>query len=603
MSGDLTTDRRQLRDEIMEQVKQEMALAWQDELEHDAKLRKPRLDHTIETPEPFATWLNMAPEPEQPLPGLTEVLAFEQRNELGDAEMFQALHEGKHVFDHAAKKWMDYDGVVWRPDSVANAKRLAMTSIPEVYENALRELKGQLEDEQAKADTKLGKLRNELADAEQQENKDLSGMLKDRMRQAEKEFAAVSGTLGKKREALVKRVKSLRGNNRAVSVLEVARAGKGSLGVSGDEWETHPTLFAVANGVVDLETGKLFPSRPDLYLQNASPFPYLGLYAHSAWWDDHLRKVFCGDERLISYFEWAVGCSVTGYRFNKDIWVAYGPQANNGKSATFNTIKDVMGGYATTIKVDLLLDDGMASRGPDPDLMVIDGLRLGIASEAGKKAKFSIERIKGITGGDDVRARGLFADSKIIKSMVKLWLHTNSIPKMSGYDPGFMLRLKVVPFMARFTERPQEVDPEKHVYQAMDESAFRQVQKKEFPYVLSWILRCARKFFRNPRYELPEVVKRFTTDYFDDQDTIGQFINACCVLTDDAKTQAKDLYNAFRKYCSEELSYKEDHIMSQRSFGTDLKNRFKRHESNVAYYLGIALKPEWEAQGKLEGTG
>ena len=593
--------RRALRERILAQIEEEKQLAWKDELERDAKLKNKRLDHSRTEPEPFATWENVAPEkPKEPY-GASDILSFCYRNELGDAELFQDILKGEYVFDHLSGKWMQYNGVIWQPDPVANTKRLAMTILPDTYERGAFLLRQQLEDEQVKAEKKLDQLKQQLDEASPGDEGIVSA-LEDKVEDAEKRLGELSGKIGKKQKTLNERARQLRGNNRAVSVLKVAASGTDSLGVSGEEWERHPNLFAVANGVVDLETGKLIRSSPDLYLQKGSPYPYTGLCSCSDWWDEHLWKVFCGDARLIDYFEWAVGYSVTGFRYNKDIWVAYGPQADNGKSATFNTIKAVVGGYATTIKVDLLLDDGNSNKGPDPDLMVIDGLRMGIASEAGEKAKFSIDRIKAITGGDDVRARGLFADSKIIESMVKLWLHTNSIPKLSGYDPGFKLRLKVVPFLARFTPRPEELDPHKHVYQAMDQHSFKLMQEREAPAILSWVLRCARKFFLSPRYDPPDVVLRYTTEYFEDQDTVGQFLSACCIMNDDAKTQAKDLYSAFCRYSKDELGIGEKYVLSLRVFGSELGKRYEKHSSNKVFYKGLELRQEWREQEKLPAT-
>ena len=510
MTDTQVTARDALRAEILAEVAAEQAEAWAAERASEDKLKVKRLDHGRELPDTVALWNNLPPEKDPPRPGLGDVLGYEYRNELGDAELYQRMQAGKYALDHSVGKngtWMEYDGVVWKVDAVAHARRLAMTTLPEVYESAATYLKGEYDTAREKYERQLDEVKRELDTAQADEDPDVYTVqtLRDKQKVLEREFSVYEKDSSSKRKRLRDRARALRTNMRATNVLKTASSGKSSLGLDGDGWDKYPNLFAVANGVVDLETGRLIRSRSGLYLQKSSPYPYIGLSALSRWWDDHLGKVFCYNYELIDYFEWSMGYSITGIRHNKDIWVAYGPQADNGKSATFNTIKDVVGGYATTIKVDLLLDDGMPNKGPDPDIMVINALRLGLASEAGEKAKF-IERIKAITGGDDVRARGLYTDSKVIDSFVKLWLHTNSIPNMSGYDPGFKLRLKIVPFSARFTTREDEVCPERNVYRAMNQNAFKMLQKQEAPYVLAWLLRCARKFYMNPDYKPPQCV-------------------------------------------------------------------------------------------------
>lgn len=585
--------RAKLREVILAQVEEERRMTWQKELEQDAKFKNPRLNHELETPHRFALWKNMAPEKPAPAPEVPDMLRYEDHNEQGDGELLQTRQAGQFVFDHTIQKWMHFNGVIWEEDSIAQAEKLPMDELAKLYDAAADKLAEQLADEQIKAEAKLAQLEAEQDAARQNREDEKLVSLGWELDKAKKELARLTGTLGAKKKRLQERARKLRGRTRAMNVLKVASTGKGSLGISGKEWEQHPLLMACADGLVDLETGRLFRSTPGHYLRKASPMPYVGLGTYSNWWESHLRKIFCGDEELVTYFEHIVGYSVTGERYNKDIWVAYGPQADNGKSFTFNTIKSVVGDYATTIKVDVLLDDGRDGKGPDPDMMVLDGLRMGLASEAGEKARFSIEKIKAITGGDDVRARGMYMDSKIIQSKVKLWLHTNTIPKLTGYDPGFQLRLKVIPFMAKFT-RQEEADPKRFIYPAMDQQEARIIQQREGPAIFAWVLRCAWKFLRNTHYSTPSSVSQFTKEYFDEQDLLKQFLDACCNEAPDEETQAKYLYAAFKKYCMEELGTPESRLMSLTRFGTELQKRYRRISRNRIYYSGLTLKSEWK---------
>jgi len=587
-----SVDRASLRKELLAQIAAEQQLAWSEELAADSKLRTKRLNHDVTEPDIVQTWKNLAPAPAPQPPGTAQILQAEARNELGDAELLQDLAQD-FVFDHGAQSWMRFNGVIWTRDVLADARRLPMVQLADLYEMAAAKMISELEDIKAASEARLTKLKSDLDEASNAGDGATIAALKAVITQEEAKAQKIKGAKNTQTKRLAERAKRLRGKTRATAVLEVAAAGEGSLGISGEEWETHPLLFACSNGVVDLETGRLMPSSHKLYLKKASPYPYIGLTASTGWWEDHLAKVFCGNEILIDYFERVIGYSVTGLRVNKDIWVAYGPQADNGKSATFNTIKTVVGDYATTIKVDMLLDDGKADKGPDPDLMVIDGLRLGLASEAGGRARFSIERIKAVTGGDDVRARGLYTDSRIIKSYAKLWLHTNTIPQLSGYDPGFQLRLKIVPFLARFTMRPQDVDESQHIYRAIDQAAFAEIKKREAPYILAWVLRCARKFLANPHYTTPDMVNQYTQTYFEEEDLVGQFITCCCTEDPAAKTQAKNLYSAFKKFCIDEQGIAEKNVKSAVTFGRDMAKRYERRTSNVIYYNGISLKPYW----------
>ena len=411
------------------------------------------------------------------------------------------------------------------------------------------------------------------------------------------EYAALRKKGAAAKKTTEDRARALRGVRRSGDVLRMATLGKYSLGRTGAEFDQHPTLLPCANGVIDLETGRLLKPDPKLYMTKGSPFPYLGLHAHSEWWEDHLDKIFCKNDELREYFEWAIGASINGLLVNKDCYVALGPLANNGKSVTFNTILKAFGNYGDTIAVSVLLekDKGGRNDGPDPELMVLDGLRMGVASEAGKKARFSMERIKAITGGDSIRARGMYANSKIIKSSVKLWLHTNDVPTMSGYDPGFVQRLKIIPFRAQFVPAA-EADPQNHRYAALPKLELERAQEAAYPSILSWLIRCSVFFFRNQGYRPPDFIKQETADYFTENDYVGQFLENCCIQEKGRKVKSGALYKAFRRWCMDEVCIPEKALMAAKTFSLDLQ---RRQDISVAtrrpsiVFEGLELNQEW----------
>lgn len=581
--------------EIRAQVEEERRLVWRLCLERDKGAVK-RFDHKRdEPPAGPALWEGLAPPPPPARPSIAELTLACSRNELGDAEIFQRMHAGRFAYDYPAKTWMQYNNVVWVEDVKRNANRSVMDTA-ELYELAAVETQEVLDEAIAKRDAEVYDLeqKKELAEASGDKNggKEIDAEIK----RTRGEHGKLIGPLEKKKATLRGRASALRSDKRAVKVLKVSAEGERSLALSGREWDKHPLLFACSNGVVDMETGRLLKPKHTLYLRKCSPYPFIGLHEWHPFWDDHLRKVFCGNEVLIEYFEHCIGYSATGLQYNKDFWCAFGPHADNGKSATFNAILKAMGDHAGTLKVETLLDERNKSSGPDPDLMVVDGLRMGIASEAGDKARFSMERIKAITGGDEVRARGMYADSQIIESSIKLWLHTNSIPRMAGYDPGFLLRLRIIPFLAKFVRGTERPNPDDHRYPAMNQTVFRARIEQAMPYVLSWIMRCAYRFLRSPNYVTPEIVLQYTKDYVNEEDMIGQFIQQCCYVGDKEKSQSKELYKAFVRYMKDEMGMPEKKIISQNALGRDLQKRegIARIQTNpTSVYQGLRPYAEW----------
>lgn len=586
-------------DAISSEIAAERQGQWEKEL---ATGRNPNLDPERVTPaEDCALWQNLLRH-EQKITPPENLSPFLERNELGDAELFQSLHESEYVFDHSRDKWLRFGGVVWE-DDVLRCSARAVMDMADIYADAGRRAYAHY------AEQRAGLQKDIMAATEEQTLLEIAPPSEDaeeiragkkRVKDQLTELQTESNLLLRKaqntKKAYDERAKTLRSMKRTEQVLKTAASGAQSLGRTGKEFDTHPTLLAFANGVVDLETGLLLRSDPGLYLTRISPYEYHGLNVPGQWWEDHLRMIFCGNEELQEFFEYSIGHSATGLQVNKHLLCAIGPHADNGKSFTFNTIKQAMGDVATTLKVDVLLEEKFRNRGPDPDIMVLDGIRMGICSEAPQNCKFSMDRIKAITGGDDVRARGMYADSKIINSKVKLWLHTNDVPSINGYDPGFMLRLMLIPFNAQFVP-PAQADPSQHKYPALGKMEIETKQRAAWPSIVSWIVRCARKFLHNTNYSVPEIVRQSTKNYFEDEDIIGRFFDQCCIKDSDGVHTSENLWRVFAYWCVTENGMNKKFVKSMIMFSKELSKRNDIHKIQsrpVTKWCGMRLKPEWQ---------
>lgn len=533
-------------------------------------------------PDGPATWSILKPSPPPERPSLAALLKYCYRNELGDAELFQYLHRNQFIYDHSTEQWFEFDGIRWVRDKIQKTQRSVM-EMAEIYESA----------EYIKADeaeVQVGKLLKQADEAANSGEEDARQEAEDLKKQAYK----LQKALLKKVALLSKRAESLRSTRRVSSVLKAAAQGEDSLGISGSEWHGHPELLPCANGIINLRTGELMRPDPSLYLQHMSPCEYRGLHYEDQFWEDHLDKIFCKNEALKRFFGLAIGLSATGYS-HKSVFVAYGPASNNGKSVTFDAIRDVLGGYATQLKVSALIDDKASKRGPNPDLMELaNGIRMSISSENARGEKFRIDILKAISGGDKITERDLYEGNISFQPQCKLWLHTNHIPEMNGYDPGFQNRIKVIPFMAEFVKDPSEVNEEKHIYLEMEKEIFKKRIKEAYPGILSYIVRNARKFLLGEEFTPPPIIQEYTSEYVEDQDLVGEFIQMCCERDENSQEQSKTLYAAFCKFCKDEKSIPEKMLKSQRSFMAEIRLRkLDVKTSNRTYVIGILIKNEW----------
>lgn len=94
------------------------------------------------------------------------------------------------------------------------------------------------------------------------------------------------------------------------NVIALARS-KPPLSDRGDGWDATPMWLAAPNGIIELETGALRPGRATDRITMSVRVPYDPDTACPLW-ERTIAEVFSGDADLISYFQRALGYSVSG---------------------------------------------------------------------------------------------------------------------------------------------------------------------------------------------------------------------------------------------------------------------------------------------------
>lgn len=395
------------------------------------------------------------------------------------------------------------------------------------------------------------------------------------------------------------RARALRGASRMRNVLNLSTAGAESLGMSGEGWNNDHRLLPAANGVIDLETGKLRPGRYDDWYFCGSPVEYKGYHHDGDFVPDFLNKLLCGNQSLIEYMSHLLGFAVTGIQ-TKDFFVAYGPLGWNGKSVLFDWVSRVLGEFAATIPVEMIYEDrfGRDPDKPSPQVLRLRGLRLAIMTEPESNKRLSPAKVKYLTSGtDEIGGRNLNE-----KELVSFWpthtlvMHGNEIPRVRGHQGPFYDRLRLIPFRARFVRNADEVDEANHVYKQIARAEMDALLREHDTEMLSFLVRCARAALTlGDMPSPPDEVKKETRVFRDEEDLVGRFLRQCTEKVTHAQEQAKDVYRSFSYFCREELGLSQKQTPSQKAISTDLRAQpyIERIEGRTVAYAGIKLVSEW----------
>jgi putative DNA primase/helicase len=334
------------------------------------------------------------------------------------------------------------------------------------------------------------------------------------------------------------------------------------------DFDRSPWLLTVLNGTLDLRTGELLPHRREDMITKLAPVGY-DPDARCPLWRAFLDRVLAGSDDLARFLQCAVGYSLTADVSEQCLMILYGTGAN-GKTTFLQAISAMMGDYALQTPVEtLLVKHGSAI--PN-DVARLRGARLVTAAEAEEGKRLAESLVKQVTGGDKVAARFLHGEFFEFTPSFKIWLGTNHKPIIKGTDHAIWRRIRLVPFTVTIPEEEQDRELGERLL-------------AELPGILAWAVRGCLSW-QKEGLGVPAEVGRATQAYRDELDALGGFLQDCCIVQENARARAGELYKAYRSWCEENG----EKPLSQTRFGLRMVERgLDKVKDTYVYYLGIGL--------------
>jgi putative DNA primase/helicase len=412
-------------------------------------------------------------------------------NDQGNARRLINLHGSRMRWLGTRNTWLVWNGQRWAPDN-DEAMRLAKT-VPDM----------------------LVALADQLAKPADPTGPDADLEHTSRRAKALREWGRASGSRG-----------------HLQAMLQLA-ASEPSVSVTEEDLDKHWWLLNTPGGVVDLRTGGMIPHAPEMMqtrMTSCAPKP-----GAAPTWQAFLKKVLAGDAGLARFLACAAGYSLTGSTQEHVIFLMWG-EGRNGKTTFLEAVRNVLGDYALNTPFDTFTASG--KEGPRNDIARLTGVRMTLATEGDEGSRLNEALIKRLTGGDVVTARYLYAEFFDFVPRFKIWLATNYRPRIRGMDYATWARIKLVPF--EVTIQPHEKDP-----------TLPAKLRAEYPQILHWLIQGAVAW---GRAGLPacDKVDIATIAYRQDQDTIGAFLEECCIVGDVQVVPANDLYRSFHRWSLEQ---------------------------------------------------
>jgi len=311
--------------------------------------------------------------------------------------------------------------------------------------------------------------------------------------------------------------------------------------------------------------------------------------------DSFLERVLPDPEERAFVQRW-FGLSMTALPIQKFLY-CYGMGAN-GKSLLAGLMRRMMGEYATMVRIESLTGKNRKS-GSDatPDLMRLIGARAAITNEPEEGERLQEQKVKEMTGGDEMLVRNLHSDFVAFTPYFKLTFTGNHKLEIRGTDDGIWRRPLLLPFNVQIPEAER------------DETLGDTLFDEERSGILNWMVDGLKDYLEGGLQE-PAKVLQATEEYRKDSDPIGDFLATACEMDGSSDfLSSRDFTHACYLYLLENTQ----HSWQPGNLQRKLKERsdkyhhpvtgktYSRHKSNGTWgYTGVKLT--YSMRGKLDNA-
>lgn len=489
-----------------------------------------------------------------------DLWGYFNENRVGDAKLYSRLHRGTVIYVKYWDRFLIWGGHHWIEDDFD----MAAQRIEDVCELYLR-----------------------LAESKQAEAAEETD---------KNERAKIEGLAS----AVLRRVSQLRDTPGQDKLLQMLRRIRDPLVVLPKQIDQQHYVKACPNGVIDLRTGELRPGRPDEYILNAIVTEYDPELLRK---DDpcpetnrFLLSSMDGDQELVDFIWRLLGYGLITERRDHIFTIMWGEHGRNGKDTLIKLVTHVLGQTLSgdvPVEMFLQMQQTRNSSAPSPDVLALRGMCVAWINEAEEGQRFALAKLKKLTGGGYITARGL--QDKLQTTWLQTHLPimtTNELPKAKADDAAFWARAVLIKWPLSFVERPEQP------YERPADKDLNEKIGAEAKGVLARMVRGSMEYLRDG-LKIPDKVREWTREQRASWDDVGLFLSEWCISESHQanpanytlKVNATDLHEAF---CIWYARYRDRrYSISAKKFAEALNKKdiaYKR--SNGSWRLGIDLTAE-----------
>lgn len=489
-----------------------------------------------------------------------ELIGYLNENRVGDAKLYCRLHRGTVIYVKYWERFLIWTGHHWAEDD---------------YEAAYQRIEVVCELYLRLAERK----KEEASEATSRDEADAAERIADNA---------------------LRRVNMLRDIPGQEKLLTMVRRIYNPLIALPKQIDQKHYLKACPNGVIDLRTGNLHPGKPEDYLLNAIATEYdptlLKEKNPCPETNRFLLSSMDGDNELVGFIWRLLGYGLITERRDHIFTIMWGEHGRNGKDTLIKLVTHVLGKTLSgdvPVEMFLQMQQTRNSSAPSPDVLALRGMCIAWINEAEEGQRFALAKLKKLTGGGYITARGLLdrLQTTWIQTHLPI-MTTNELPKAKADDAAFWSRAILIKWPLSFVEHPEQPYERK-----ADKDIYEKIQA-ESKGILARMVLGGMEYLREG-LKIPPKVREWTREQRANWDDVGLFISEWCELEEYQPTPegyrsrilASQLHEAFCLWYAQNKDKR--FSISAKKFAEMLnKKNIPYKRSNGSWRLGIQLNTE-----------
>ena len=270
----------------------------------------------------------------------------------------------------------------------------------------------------------------------------------------------------------------------------------------------------------------------------------------------------------------ALAYTITGETFERKIYLMWG-SGRNGKSTLIDLMKRMLGKFYTAISEQVFMAQTRRSSQATPELMSLQMARLAVFSESKQGDNLDANRLKMLTGNDDIPERQLYGKQITFRPQAKYVLLTNHLPEFNVDDEAMIDRISLIPFQNKFELTTENKRFCESLLENID-GLFTILARK-----------CKGIYARGRIMHPPATVEHVFQEYTSELDTVQQFIDHAKI--ENGETERSCLYMSYKGYTEHEGKNPDD---KSNFYKKILKRGYnmKRTNKGQRFFRNISLR-------------